>query len=545
MKKLLLILSLSCAFFSAQAQTVLNEVYTIPNPGKHEFFELYYSGANPAGESVDCWTIITYYEDGANTGWYVMDLPNMNISPSDRYLVGASTNPFSVQSLTGQVPDFNWNAMPAGGSLTKWERSGAAYTSQAIPANFNDFFYRKSGGGANYIILVYVNGAFVNGFLGGSNSSALPAAIATMPNLPVTTNCGSFTANFSALGAMENVNQDAGSDNGFARTRDGKCGSWDKTSASVTHTPGASNGSAAGLTGSLTTSQIITCATVAGQSSVVVYNVSGFAGDVTLADDFPVEVQLVYDYGTIGTLDGADVPYPVTKFETTTAASASATDTFHVFPQNQPVILIYKTKRGCFDKVVALSNSCITLPVNFKSFTAERNRSVVNLKWETLFETNNVNGFAVQRKTGSGDFVTIATVASRAAGGNSNELLAYTYTDVNTLKGVSQYRIKQTDVDGRVRYTEIRSVRGEGQKGQIILFPNPSNDGKVNVIFEDMAGVRDIVISDANGRMVKQWKGVTSNSIQIENLAGGIYSLQVTLRGTNETSIEKFIVNKR
>ncbi|HEX5654916.1 MAG TPA: hypothetical protein VFX58_17690, partial [Chitinophagaceae bacterium] len=41
--------------------------------------------------------------------------------------------------------------------------------------------------------------------------------------------------------------------------------------------------------------------------------------------------------------------------------------------------------------------NCIGLPVEFKSFTATRQRSTVNLRWETLVEQDN-SGFAVERK---------------------------------------------------------------------------------------------------------------------------------------------------
>ena len=104
---------------------------------------------------------------------------------------------------------------------------------------------------------------------------------------------------------MENVNSAAGTDNGYNRTSDGKCGAWAKSSSSSEHTPGSTNGGAGGLAGALITSQILVCNTAPGVSRVD-YNITGVSGSATEADDFPVEVQLFYYFGTPGQLDGAD-----------------------------------------------------------------------------------------------------------------------------------------------------------------------------------------------------------------------------------------------
>ena len=107
MKQLLLICTLVGTFTFAQAQTVLNEVYTEPNAGKEEFFELYNSGA--AAQSVDCFTLLAYYKNSASDrGWYVLDLPALNVA-SKGFFVGAAANPFDVQSKTNVAANFNWN----------------------------------------------------------------------------------------------------------------------------------------------------------------------------------------------------------------------------------------------------------------------------------------------------------------------------------------------------------------------------------------------------------------------------------------------------
>jgi len=49
---------------------------------------------------------------------------------------------------------------------------------------------------------------------------------------------------------------------------------------------------------------------------------------------------------------------------------------------------------------------------------------------------------------------------------------------------------------------------------------------------------------DMNGRAVKQWKNITNNNLQIENLTPGLYNLRIIIRETGEQAIEKIVVNK-
>jgi hypothetical protein len=544
MKKFLFTVGLFSLVLAGKSQTVLNEIYVLPGNNHQEFFELYNSSTLPAGQSTDCFTILTYWEDNANTrGWYVMDLPNMNIGPKS-FFVGAAANPFNTQSTTGSSANFNWNDVSfrngsTGGGLYKYQVNGSGYTdiSGTIPATLDDFL--TGGQGQDYIVLVYVNGAFSNGFVGGKASGLLSGTTAApIPGaLTVTSNCGNFVVDFTALTAMEAVGSQPGSDNGYARSTDGKCGAWVKTSASVQHTPGVSNGSAVGLTGALTTTEVVQCS-VAPNTSRINVDITAISGDVTLADDFAVDAQVYQDLGTAGVLDGADVLLGTVVINDVVSGAQS----LNYSPQNASIIVVYKTKRGCFDRVVAVPNGCGTLPVSMVSFTALRNHSTVELNWATSWEYNNT-GFYVERNTGAG-WVQVAFVSSQALGGASNDMLSYSFNDINSVKGVSQYRIRQVDFDGKSKYSDIRAVRGEGMIGKTIVYPNPSNDGKVSVVFEDGNTRRDVSLIDMSGRTVKQWKGVTNNNIQIDNLTSGVYSLRIVIPETGEQSSEKIVVNK-
>lgn len=550
---------LFCAFAIAKAQNVvLNEVYGNPGGTNSEFIELYNSSI---GGSMDCYTIMTYYEGegGSTKGWYVLDLPNTPpISSVPGYYVLASSSTFSVQGNSGASADVNWNSATfrsgtTHGYLEKFEWNGSGYNDLNLPAatSITNLLDGTLNGGQIYITLLFKNGLLINGFAGGAATGNIQTLLGSLGTLNFPLDCnGSVTnasINFTSITAIEFFNPSGGSDNGYARSSDGKCGAWVKTAPQVNHTPGVTNGSATGLAGSLTTTALFRCGEAMGDPATrVESNITNFSGDVTFIDDFPVEVSMYYDNNGDGIINAGDVLHPTVKSVADTAVAT--VDTFHVISApgqtSWDFILVYRTKRGCFDKVLALSASCATLPVKLTSFNATRSRDNVSLTWQTSME-DNCKGFEIQRKIGYGAWETIGFVSSKSVNGNSNSPLSYDFGDINTTKGITQYRLKQIDVNMGYAYSQIRSVRGEGQKGKTIVYPNPSSDGKVNVIFEDANGIRDVSVSDMSGRVIKQMRGVTNNNITIENLNAGMYTVRIVNVETGDQEVQKFVVNKR
>ena len=183
----------------------------------------------------------------------------------------------------------------------------------------------------------------------------------------------------------------------------------------------------------------------------------------------------------------------------------------------------------------------IPLPVSLKSFSAIRNQSAVAIKWITSTESNN-KGFNVQRNI-NGTWETVSFVPSAVTDGNSSSDLTYSFTDVNNTKGVTQYRIQQVDIDGRSKVSEIRSVKGEAMATNMIIYPNPSETGRINVVFEDQ-GQKNVQVSDMTGRVVRTLKGI-SNNVSIEGLESGVYSIKVTDLSSSALRIEKVVIKKR
>ena len=498
-------------FTQSKAQIVLNEIYTDPGSGKHEFFELFNTSAS-GPENLDCYTLVTYYEESpGKTGFYVMDLPNMTI-PSRSYFVGASANPYNIQIASGLIPNFSWNAMPAGGAIYKMERTGASYTSVSVPANLNDFFYNKGAGGANYSVMLYKNGVMINAFFGGTSSNVIPTHISAMPNLPVTMlgSCTSFSVNFSLITNKqgEYVTPTPGNDNGYIRTKDGKCGSWNKASAGSTHTPGASNG-ATTATGDLIVSTFITCAVSASDFSIFRYNVTGGP-----AESFPATIEVFRDLGSIGILDAADILLDSRQILNTTSGVQSV----NLPAQDAKVIMVIKSPAGCLDAVIPINNTCIpiyTLPVKLTAFNGTVQKDKVSLFW-SVANNENATTFEIEKSVNGRDFINSGKTQVK----NPHGYVEYNFLD--TLNNIEKvfYRLKYTDKLNHTEYSNTLSftTKIETTKSDIKIFSNPVND---NLSFSFPAKANQIT------------------NIEIYNLLGTkVYAKKInSLDGNNHVSI--------
>jgi hypothetical protein len=183
------------------------------------------------------------------------------------------------------------------------------------------------------------------------------------------------------------------------------------------------------------------------------------------------------------------------------------------------------------------------LPVDLRSFNARRNSSTVSLQWETASESN-VRGFEIQRKSGNGSFQTIGVVASKSTGGTSTTPLQYSFNDFNNNNsGANQYRIKMVDLDGRSKLSLIRSVDGLNESARILIYPNPSVTGPVNIVFPN-ADPRDITVTDLMGRVHYSWKSYKEQDLVIKKLGTGNYLLRVTNALNNKNEVHRLTVTK-
>jgi len=120
------------------------------------------------------------------------------------------------------------------------------------------------------------------------------------------------------------------------------------------------------------------------------------------------------------------------------------------------------------------------LPIELLSFDAIPTNNNVVLTWKTAAEINN-NYFTVER---SEDAFTYTNVGIVNGAGNNTSSLNYSLVDDTPLAGISYYRLKQTDFDGKYTYSNIRSVYFKNAGVfDFSIYPNPVYKTSDNISF--------------------------------------------------------------
>jgi hypothetical protein len=172
------------------------------------------------------------------------------------------------------------------------------------------------------------------------------------------------------------------------------------------------------------------------------------------------------------------------------------------------------------------------LPVDVL-FSGTKQGDISQLNWITQSEKNNIY-FEVERSKNGQSFTTLSNkIYSKATNGNSATPLNYSYDDTKAQQGHNYYRLKQTDIDGKVSYAKEIVDIYYGNGSVVTLYPNPTQSELHVDINIEKATAAKMKLYDATGRIVRlidmQLKaGINSNIIDLKELADGIYMLEVT-----------------
>ncbi len=189
----------------------------------------------------------------------------------------------------------------------------------------------------------------------------------------------------------------------------------------------------------------------------------------------------------------------------------------------------------------------IPYPVELKSFTATVKGNNVELNWATATEINNY-GFQVERKNlHESGWEEIGFVQGH---GVSNSTKYYSYIDNPFEKGSYSYRLKQIDLDGAFKYSEVVTV-DLGSVNRSALkqnYPNPFNP-TTEISFDVPKESRvKLSVYNALGQKVadllneKLSAGTHHVRFDGSNLTSGIYFYRMQSNGF--TAIKKMILMK-
>jgi hypothetical protein len=121
---------------------------------------------------------------------------------------------------------------------------------------------------------------------------------------------------------------------------------------------------------------------------------------------------------------------------------------------------------------LASINSNNPLPVELGAFWASDLGKAVQLKWITYSEENN-ESFTIQRSATGFEFISIGTTEGA---GTSNAQHTYTFLDGEPAGGISYYRLKQRDYDGKESYSGVIALQRKGEVLPFMAYPSPAGD---------------------------------------------------------------------
>lgn len=175
----------------------------------------------------------------------------------------------------------------------------------------------------------------------------------------------------------------------------------------------------------------------------------------------------------------------------------------------------------------------MTLPVKLISFTAKSQNTgasttTVACNWSTATEENSSH-FVVERSSNGNGFMPIGYVMST---NNSTIQQHYSFIDHTPVKGISHYRLKMVDNDGKFTYSRIVAVTTTNTETLFTIYPNPVKEEAMLAVSIDKKQKALYSIYDQAGRKllsntVSLNEGLNSISLPVTSLSAGIYIIEL------------------
>lgn len=188
-----------------------------------------------------------------------------------------------------------------------------------------------------------------------------------------------------------------------------------------------------------------------------------------------------------------------------------------------------------------------TLPVSLSEFKAVKLEAGNLLSWTTAGEANS-KGFELFRSTDGSHYNSLATIASKAAGGNSSAPLTYSYEDKHPLAGTTYYKLAQVDNDGKTTYSQTVLIkRLNGNKVELIsVYPNPARSSVNVVVVSPSSQKISVAVVDMNGKIVKQQSllakaGDNAIDLNVKDLPSGTYWVKSFCDNGCKATAQKFV----
>ena len=176
------------------------------------------------------------------------------------------------------------------------------------------------------------------------------------------------------------------------------------------------------------------------------------------------------------------------------------------------------------------------LPVTLIDFNAKENSDNVVVTWSASFETN-FRSYEVERSINGINFSTIGTVTGQNLGD-------YHFYDYHLpAESIVYYRLKMVDIDGKINYSKIVSVKLRQAEAKLSIYPNPATDFISVKMSQPVSVSSKLRITDVAGRTIRMQTiapGASLFNVNVAQLPAGRYFIQIN--NNRETLNESFSV---
>jgi len=188
----------------------------------------------------------------------------------------------------------------------------------------------------------------------------------------------------------------------------------------------------------------------------------------------------------------------------------------------------------------------IALPIKLSHFNARLTEGRVELDWATASEINN-DFFTIERSEDGKNFNPVTTVQGA---GNSTVMNYYESIDREPLGGVSFYRLKQTDFDGKYTYSQVVTIKNGSSMMKTDLMiqsvsPNPFENRFTLAFTKKTEGPVKFILMNGAGRILSS-QVINSeegyNTFEYENngnIVPGVYF--IVLMNNDQKIVHKVI----
>mgnify|MGYP001278641509 FL=1 len=193
-------------------------------------------------------------------------------------------------------------------------------------------------------------------------------------------------------------------------------------------------------------------------------------------------------------------------------------------------------------------SSGAALPIDLLLFDAKCEEGEVGLTFDVASQINN-DYYTIERSVDNKNWSIVTEIAG-VEGGNTSTEMSYRWTDYSPLRGMSYYRLTQTDFDGRSEIFAPITVSCRDQEiGDYSVYPNPAKEQlMIDLEIDDYQGENlKVRLMDINGKVAMEEpitleRGFNHLEMNINELPDGVYLLQFT--GTKSHIKESRIIKK-